>query len=87
MGSIIREDGRCDSEIRRRIGIAKNAFQKLEKVLKDRRMTVETKGRALDCYVNSILLYGSECWTVSTQMEKRLEATEMLFYRRMLRIS
>ena len=38
LGSLITEDGRCNAEIRRRIGIAKEAFQRLEKVLKDRNL-------------------------------------------------
>ncbi|MCH9665805.1 MAG: hypothetical protein K0U41_08180 [Gammaproteobacteria bacterium] len=87
LGSMITEDGRCDTEIRRRIGIAKDSFQKLNKILKDRKLTMGTKIRVLDCYVLSILLYGSECWTISPPMKQKLEAVEMWFYRRMLRIS
>ncbi|XP_069993113.1 uncharacterized protein [Penaeus vannamei] len=87
LGSMVSDDGRCDTEIRKRIGIAKDTFQKLGTVFKDRRLGSETKVRVLDCYVNSVLLYGSECWTISAQMEKRLEATEMRFFRRMLQIS
>ena len=34
----------------------------------------------------SVLTYGSECWTISKNMAKRIEATEMWFLRRMLRI-
>src|SRR5579872_4477257 len=41
----------------------------------------------LNAYVYSILLYASECWTLSTAMIKRLEAAEMWFYRKSLRIS
>ena len=41
----------------------------------------------LSTYVYSILLYASECWTLSTAMTKRLEAVEMWFYRKILRIS
>ena len=33
------------------------------------------------------LMYGSECWTISSEMEKKLEAMEMWCYRRMLRLS
>lgn len=31
--SVLTEDGECDTEIRRRIGIAKGTFQKLSKVI------------------------------------------------------
>ena len=76
LGSIIKADGKCDSEIKRRKGMAKDAFQKLGKILKDRKISMDTKMRVLDCYVNSILTYDSECWTISTQMEGRLKAVE-----------
>ncbi|XP_042883267.1 uncharacterized protein LOC122260182 [Penaeus japonicus] len=87
LGSLITDDGKCDREIKKRIGMAKDAFQKLGKILKDRKMPTDTKLRVLDCYVNSILTYGCECWTISTQMERRLEAVEMWFLRRIFRIS
>ena len=34
----------------------------------------------------SVLTFGSECWTISKNMTKRIEAAEMWFLRRMLRI-
>ena len=37
-------------------------------------------------YVNTILFYGSEAWTMNKRIEKRLEATEMWFWRRMLKV-
>src|SRR5437870_11419910 len=38
-------------------------------------------------YVYSSLLYASECWTISAAMAKKVEAAEIWFYRRILRIS
>ena len=35
----------------------------------------------------STLMYGSECWTISSEMEKKLEAMKMWYNRRMLRLS
>ena len=86
LGSMLTKDGKCDTEIQRRIGIAKDAFQKLSKVLTNRKMTIKTRKRVLDCYVITNLLYASECWTVSAHMRSKLEAAEMWFYRRMLKI-
>jgi len=48
---------------------------------------MSTKLRLLKCYVRSTLLYGCESWTVSQRMKSKLEATEMWFLRRMLRIA
>ncbi len=86
LGSLITEDGKCDSEIRRRIGFAKDVFQRLGNVLKNNNISMDTRKRILKCYVLSILTYGSECWTISQLMEARLEAAEMWFLRRMLKI-
>ena len=35
----------------------------------------------------STLMYGSECWTISSEMEKKLEAMEMWCFRRTQRLS
>ena len=87
LGSFLTEDGKCDMEIRRRIGIAKNTFMKLGKILRNGKISMHTKKRVQNCYVEPVLLYGSECWTISAQMESKLQATELWFYRRMMKIS
>ena len=46
---------------------------------------METKIRVLQCYMWSVSLYGCETWTVSKTVQKRLQAAEMLFLRRMLK--
>jgi len=87
LGTTITSDGRCDSEIKKRIAIAKNAFSKMDKLFKDRKLSMKIKTRLLRCYILPILIYGSEGWTISATMNKRLEASEMWFLRRILRIS
>ena len=80
-------DGRCDEEIRKRIGIAKSAFSELSNILKNKHITMPTRIHVLKSYVWPILLYGCETWTVSKIMREKLAATEMWFLRRMMRIS
>ena len=80
-------DARCTTEIKARIGIAKTAFRKMNNLLTNSRISMETRKRAVKTYVWSTLLYGCETWTVSREMEKRLEAMEMWCWRRMLRVS
>ena len=55
-------------------------------MLCSKKFNIETRKRFLKCYVWSVLTYGSECWTISKNMAKRIEAAEMWFLRRMLRI-
>lgn len=47
-------DGRCETEIRKRIGIAKDAFQKLKmkKALRDREISLESKIAGLLCSID-----------------------------------
>ena len=86
LGSMVTSTGKCDTEIRRRIGIAKTAYNKMKGVLNSRSISITTRLRLLKCYVWSVLLYGCEGWTISQTMQARLEATEMWFLRRMMRI-
>lgn len=48
---------------------------------------IQTRQRGVKTYVWAVLLYGSEAWTVSKKMEKKLEAAEMGCWRRLLKIS
>ena len=59
----------------------------MERVLTTRTINLNTRLRLLRCYVWSTLLYGSECWTLNKTMQQRLEAVEMWFLRRMMKIS
>ena len=84
LGFTITSNRRCDEEIKKRITFAKQAFQKMSPVLKNRAIAIHTKTRILKCDVHSVLLCGSKCWIINKEMEKRLEATEMWFLRRIL---
>jgi len=87
LGSVLTSDGRSDQEIKKRIAIAKDAFNKKKTIFTNARLSMTTKLRILRCYIWSILLYGCETWTISNNMQKKLQAAEMWFYRRMLKIS
>ena len=87
LGTVMTHDGKCDEEIKRRIALAKTTFSNLSKVFKNKRLSLHTKRRQLKWCVRPVLLYGSECWTITDAMKKKLEATEMWFYRKILRIS
>ncbi|GFO12756.1 endonuclease-reverse transcriptase [Plakobranchus ocellatus] len=87
LGSLISSDGRNNSEVASRIAQAKTNFQKMKTVLTNKNISIRTRRRALECYIEPILMYGCEAWTISKQTQKKLEATEMWFLRRMLQIS
>ena len=79
LGTLINHDGKCEKEIKRRIALAKTTFSNMSKVFKNRRLSLYTKNRLLKCYVRPVLLYDSECWTITDTMKKKLEAAKMWF--------
>ena len=86
LGSLVSEDGRCDKEIKARIGMAKANYGSMRKVLANMSLGIQLRLRILKSYVWSGLMYGCENWNISAEMQKRLEAAEMWLLRRMMRI-
>ena len=65
----------------------KMMFQKMKTVLTNSHISIQTRKRTLECYIEPILMYGCKAWTISKQAQKKLEAVEMWFLRRMMKIS
>ena len=65
LGYMATEDGKCDKEIKRRIGIARTAFESMAKILTSRNISIELRSRITKCYIWSTLLYGAETWTLT----------------------
>ena len=87
LGSVMTQEVRCEEEIKTRVAIAKNAFNKIKTIATNRSISISLRKRFIKTYVWSTLLYGCEAWTISKNMERKIEATEMWLLRRMLRIS
>ena len=87
LGALISSDGRNNTEISARIAQAKMTFPKMKTVLTNSHISIHTRKRTLECYIEPILMYGCEAWTISKQAQKKLEAVEMWFLRRMMKIS
>ena len=82
LGYVATEDGKCDKEIKRRIGIARTAFESMAKTLTSRNISIELRSRITKCYIWSTLSYGAETWTLTKVTSDKLEAFEMWLYRR-----
>ena len=87
LGSLITSDGRCINEIKRRMDQAKASFQNMKSILTNKRLSLGVRKRVLQCYIEPILLYGCEAWSMTKQTSTSIEAMEMWFLRRMLRVS
>ena len=112
LGCLLTEDVCSEKEVRTRIAMTKDAFNKHQKLLTgntNHEVTIHgnfmhqpkpeketNQDLSLDMklpymYVNfmvwSVLLYGSETWTLKKDNIKRLESCEMWIWRRMEKIS
>jgi hypothetical protein len=85
LGSTLSEDAYCSQEIKRRIAMGKAAFNQ-RKELMCQGLTVVLKKRIMKVLVWSVVLYGSETWTIRQEDERRLEAFEMWTWRRMEKV-
>ena len=87
LGQLLTEDAKCDKEILRRISIDRGTFNEMKSTLTNNHLNLETRKIILKCYVWSTLFYGVETGTVTTTLEKHLEAFEMWSCRKMLKLS
>src|ERR1043165_3213268 len=72
LGSLIEKEGKCDMEINRRVAIGKATMNGLEKIWKDKHVSIDTKKRLVKALIIPTITYGSETWTMTKKMEKRL---------------
>jgi len=84
-GSWITDDGRCELDIKSRIGMAKDTFWKHKELLRGK-INLKVKKRILDCYIFPVLKYSCESWTLNNDLTRRINAFEQWCYRRMLKI-
>ena len=66
--------------------MAKEAFWKQKELLR-RNLDLTLKLRILRCYVYSVITFSCECWTLTKQLKKKIQAFEMWCFRRILKIS
>lgn len=86
LGSTICNDGSCELDVRKRIGMAKSAMTRLSKIWTDRSISPKTKIGLIRTLVFSIFIYGAETWTLKKADRSRIDAFEMWCWRRMLRV-
>jgi len=66
--------------------MAKQKMVQLNNIWKDKAVPRELKIRILKCLIWPVVLYGNEAWALRKDDENRIQAAEMWFYRRLLRV-
>ena len=88
LGSIITADGDCSHEIKRHLLLGRSNLDRtnLDSILKSRDITLPTKVHLVKAMVFPVVMYGYESWTVKKAESQRIDAFELWYWRRLLRV-
>ena len=84
LGSKITTDGDCSHEIKRRLLLRRKLMTNLDNILKSRDNILSTKVRLVKAMVFPVVIYGCENWTVKKAEHRRIDASELWCWRRLL---
>ena len=85
-GSKITADGDWSHEIKRHLLLGKKVITNLGSIFKSRDMTLPTKVRLVKAMVFPVVMYGCESWAVKKAKHWKIDAFELWFWRRLLRV-
>ena len=86
LGSKITADGDCSHEIKRHLLLGRKVLTNLDSILKSGDITLSTKVHLVKALVFPVVMYGCESWTVKKAKRRRIDAFELWFWRRLLRV-
>jgi len=76
--------GLCTRDIKRRIGLASAMFGKMNKTWRSNNITTTSKVKLYGTFVIPVIMYGSECWCLRKEDERKILVAEMSWLRRIL---
>ena len=77
LGSKITADGDCSHEIKRHLLLGRKAVTKLDKVSKNRGITLTTKVHIVKAMVFPVVMCGCESLTIKKAESQRIDAFEL----------
>ena len=86
LGSKITADSVCSHEIRRQLLLGRKAVTNLDSVLKSKDITLLTKVRIVKAVVFPVVTSSCENWTVKKAECQRIDAFELWYWRRLLKV-
>ena len=86
LGTKITADGDCSHEIKRCLLLGRKRMTNLDSILKSRDITLQTKVCLVKAMVFPMVMYGCESSTVKKAEHRRIDAFELRYWRRLLRI-
>ena len=85
-GSKIAADGDCSHEIKRRLLLGRKVMTNLDSIFKSRDITLPTNVHLVKAMVFPVVMYGCESCTVKKAERRRIDAFELWYWRRLLRV-
>ena len=86
LGSKITADGDCSHEIKRHLLLGRKVMTNLDSIVKSRDITLPTKVHLVKAMVFPIIMYGCESWAVKKAESQGIDAFELWYRRRFLRV-
>ena len=86
LGSKITADGDCSHEIKRCLLLGRKVTTNLDSIFKSRHITLPTKVRLVKAMVFPVVMYRCESWTVKKDKRQIIDAFELWYWRRLLRV-
>ena len=87
LGSKITADGDCSHEIKRHLLLGRKVMTNLDSILKNRDITLLTKVHLVKAMVFPVVMYACESWTIKKTEHQRIDAFELRYWRRLLRVA
>ena len=85
-GSKITADGDCSHAIKRHLLLGRKVMTNLDSILKSRDITLPTKVHLVKAMVFPVVMYECESWTGKKAERLRIDAFELWYWRRLLRV-
>ena len=85
-GSKITADCDCSCEIKRRLLLGRKVMTDLDSTLKSRDITLPTKVHPVKTMVIPVVMYGCESCIIKKTEHQRIDAFELCYWRRLLRV-
>ena len=85
-GSKIAVGGDCSHEIKRHLLLGRKVMTNLDSIFKSRDITLPTKVCLVKAMVFPVVMCGCESWTVKKAERWRIDAFELWYWRRLLRV-
>ena len=85
-GSKMTGDGDCSHEIKICLLLGRKVMTNLDSIFKSRDITLLTKVRLVKAMVFPVVMYGCESWTMKKAERRKMDAFELWFWRRLLKV-